>query len=268
MKKNFQVAIIFTSLLLSGCNEKKPEPEEIKITSNWRMISQPAEVDPFTKKRKPSFCYITDQAEQYYILKNKYYDKEMLVFNFDKSVAKTIAEEHLDELIKIKIYLSSLSDAAYANGNISTHTKITNSSGKGKVISEVINGYPTSTDYPNEFEYEYMKAVKDKKFNLNTFCGYIMSDSSGSPIKSGIPSLVGCDHLSFTIEMEDIKYLIEESKSLNNSDYVIRVETFHPTFRERFYKINSYVKNKTYNYKINLTGLEDEINKISSCEDQ
>jgi hypothetical protein len=265
----FKIAVCYFSILLSGCSDyKKQDPEEIIAKSNWDMFRTPSEVDPFTKKSSPSMCYVRDSLGEIYMSSQGAGDDETLNIMFKPKNLNTIIEDHSAYLSEIKLYLSRLHDAGYASGGISTHSRLASATGRGQVITEMIYNTRTPIDYPIEVENEKYVASKEKKFKFNEFCGYILLDHYGNPIKRGMPSKFGCTELSFVLSMSDVKMLTEESIQLNDLNYVLRVDTYADRFdfEKTYFNSISQVRIRSYDYPIDISGLKEAIEKLSSCE--
>lgn len=270
MNSSSKLVVFVSVLMLSGCNTSS-ENDEVSDNSNWHMVQSPSDVDPFTKVKRPSSCYVQDKLGEYYISTMRIEDEQNLLVLFKPKNLDTLILDHADELSRIRRYLSGLRDGNYASAGVHTHARLASASGNGQVISQMGNKTRTPLVYPYEVKFEHPRA-KDEyglEFDFEGFCAYSMLDNAGNLIKRGKPPRrSGCNLIKFQLALSDVKLLTDESIKLNNSKYVLRLDTYVSHFDEQrpeFYLI-SHVRGKTYDYQVDLTGLAGAVQDLTACD--
>lgn len=263
------ILIFISGLTILGCSENVEKAKKIDST-NWDTVITASETDPFTKLQSQSDCFMVDKMGEFHISNMSSGVNPKLIFSFSPSSLQKLLQDHEEDLARIRRYFSSLRDGSYASGGIYTHSRLTNASGVGQVISQMGFESQTPLEYPHEVPTQY-PPVKDENglgYDFESFCNYSMIDRSGEPIKRGQPYLLGCDVLSFTLTVSDLKKLTEESTKLKDMRYVLRVDTYVTKFDGKnsdFFSEISKVRSHTYNFPIDFTGLSESLDKLLTC---
>lgn len=261
--KGLLFKIIFLMLLTSNFAEAKSNLEQFYHDGNWTVLKSSAEVDPFTKKRGPSYCQIVDKRSEFTIYTIS--SGQIVVVNYTPSNYKTIIQDHFSDLKLSKSSLYGASEGDYGKAGIFSHIKLTHSSTKGIIYTEKddSSNKHTPENYPARFEQNETLFPNEKgdKYSLSNLCTYNISTT-------GLPIISNCNSVQFMLPLETIQKIEDEAKAFENYEYILRMQTFTSVFAEqqRNFFPSYYLKRKSYDFLINVFGLTTSINKLNACK--